>query len=137
VAGILFLSGRNIAQAPGIEERVAPDYERFDGLEPYAPDEGSNLDAPAHNFRPGALATHAGGVGGIAGKVGSVGASPLPVADCVHRSEFLSVEASLLTTQFRFGPGGAAPGIAATLAMTDLLVNPPAIDELSVIFAGI
>lgn len=125
-----------VPSAEPIERRVAPDYERFDGLADTVLEGSPSLgDAYGPSPRPGQQQTHRGPQGGISGKVGSVGATPLPVADCVHKTDFGWVEAPLVTTQFRFGPGGANPGVGSTMAASDSM-NPGQPSDFFSIFAG-
>jgi hypothetical protein len=143
MAGLLLVSGPSVPQSAPLESAVDTNYERFDGLTyPQGLDmvpvgEGDNYGPTA---RPGQLQTHGPSNGkpakGIPGVVGSVGASPLPVADCLHKVDFETVTASPSNPNFRFGPGGAAPGLAQTVMMTEIIQNPPQPEGLSLIFTG-
>lgn len=150
MSGLLLLSHPVVPQAPPLVDAVGPVYEVFDGFElpddPYA--EGFQADGLVATplgwsygsdvAKPGGLPSRGPSQGGITGKVGAVGAQPLPVAECVHKdpSQFQAVKAPLLTTQFFFGPGGVAPGIAETLSLQNVQDNPPEPGSLESILLG-
>lgn len=140
----LLVSGGPVPESPPLESAIDTNYERFDGLVepqnlgmiPVA--EGDNYGTSA---RPGQLQTHGPSTGkpakGIPGVVGSVGASPLPVADCLHKVDFDTQAASPSNPNFRFGPGGAFDGINQTIAQTEAAINPPQPEGLAAIFSSV
>lgn len=143
MAGVLIAGSRPVPSTPPVETAVAPYYERFDGLEAIGQVPGNGVTSTPFGVSygeapdPGRLNAPFTLGHGIAGKVGSVGASPLPVADRIHRMGAVSVHVSQLTTQFRHGPGGSGfQGIAQTLAMTEIQQNLPEPDQLSSIILG-
>lgn len=147
MSSLLVAGARPVPTAPPLEQAVGPDYRRYDGLDEIGqtgdfsvvstalgqsygeqPDPG-RLNAP---FTPG----H-----GIPGKVGSVGASPYPVATRwgagnTAEDTMASIRVTELTTQFRHGPGGAAPGIGQTIVLSDVVAHPPQPEDLTSIFLG-
>lgn len=151
MSSLLLISHPVVPQEPPLQDAVAPNYEVFDGLElPDSPYEGGYAKTGLTTTglgrsygtdvaRPGALNEFGPSQGGITGKVGAVGAQPLPVADCIHKdpSQYQSVKAPLLTTQFFFGPGAQAPGIAQTLTLTDIQENPPVPGDMASILMGL
>lgn len=122
---------------------MADNYERFDGLDS-TPETDIVEPVGEGNYgptaRPGQLQTYGDKMGpnarGIPGVVGSVGATPLPVADCLKRTDFATQAATQSNPNFRFGPGGAAPGLAQTIAMSEISQNPPQPGDLASIYAG-
>lgn len=144
--GLLLITAPPVPTRPPLEHDVAPNYERFDGLEPLYDFEGEPSgfvptalgDSYGPSGRPGQLNTHGPRIGGIPGKVGSVGASPWPVDNPNHPGyPRATVHATQLTTQYRLGPGGAAPGLAQTIAMTEITNAPPQPGDLTSILAGL
>lgn len=148
MSSLLIAGSKPVPQTPPIEKRIAPDYERFDGLDQLQGDTPQN-DIVTTSLGvsygeqpdPGRLNAPYTRPNGIAGKVGSVGASPYPVAtqwtpggDITPRK---SVRVSQLTTQFRHGPGGAAPGISQTISMTEIQSSPPQPGDLASILLGL
>lgn len=143
MSGLLLITGPAIPQTPPLEHNVDTNYERFDGLtEPQGlgmipVGEGDNYGTSA---RPGQLQTHGPSNGkparGIPGVVGSVGATPLPVADCLHKVDFDTQAATPSNPNFRFGPGGNFDGLNQTIAQTEAVINPPQPEGMSSIFTG-
>ena len=150
MSGLMMARSQPIPAEPPLHNRVAENYERFDGLDstpypgtieaenagnPYgatpAPGkEGTRgIDGPG----PGRLGPNARGISGV---VGSVGAAPLPVADCLHRTDFETAAAVQGSYAYRLGPGGAYQGVAQTAAMTDILDNPPQPGDFASILFG-
>jgi hypothetical protein len=140
-----------VPQTPPLETRVAENYQRFDGLDS-TPYPGSNLSGletpydvtprPGQAGTPGSLVDVGPGklgpnARGIPGVVGSVGATPLPVADCLKKTNFETVAATQSNPNFRFGPGGQYQGIAQTIAMSEISQNPPQPGDLASIYAGL
>lgn len=143
MSSLSLIAAGPVPETPPLEQAVAPNYRRYTGLnhplnEGMTPvGEGSNYGPSA---RPGQEQTYGPANGrparGIPGVVGSVGASPLPVADCLHATGFATAQGTPSNPNFRFGPGGAAPGLAATVAMTEIVNNPPQPEGLSYITGG-
>lgn len=142
MSGLLLIGAPAVPQSPPLESAVDTNYERFDGLtEPQGLDmvpvgEGDNYGLSA---RPGQQQTHGPlttAARGIPGVVGSVGASPLPVADCLHKTDFATQQATPSNPNFHFGPGGAFNNQNWTIAMTEVVLNPPQPEGLSSIFTG-
>lgn len=142
MSGLLLVTGPAVPQTPPLESAVDTNYERFDGLtEPLNAGmipvgEGDNYGLSA---RPGQQQTHGPATiaaRGIPGVVGSVGASPLPVADCLHKTEFETQQATPSNPNFRFGPGGAFNNQNWSIAMTEVLEYPPQPDQMSSIFTA-
>jgi hypothetical protein len=136
MSGLLIAGSHGVPTSAPLESFVATDYQRYDGLDDLAaiPDEivqGSPSSPGGWQAGQHALPSS------IPGKVGSVGATPLPVADAIHKpeSEMATAYASTLTTQFKTGPGGAAPGLDQSLYLQSVVDNPVAPDQLAAIFA--
>ena len=111
------------------------DYERFDGLDDLAA--VADFMVVGSPSRPGGYGQQRALPSAIPGKVGSVGATPLPVADAIHKpeSDMATAYATPLTTQFRTGPGGAAPGLDQSLFLQSVVDNPTPPDDLALMFA--
>lgn len=143
MSSLALLAAGPVPETPPLEQAVAPNYRRYTGLNhPQNLDmvpvgEGSNYGPSP---RPGQEQTYGPANGkparGIPGVSGSVGASPLPVGDCLHKSDFATAQGTPANPNFHFGPGGAAPGLAATVAMTEIVTNPPQPEGLSWITSG-
>ena len=136
MASLLIAGSHGVPTTAPLESFVATDYERFDGLD--------DLAAIADEIVEGSPSRPGGWQHGqralpssIPGKVGSVGATPLPVADAIHKpeSEMATAYASTLTTQYNTGPGGAAPGLDQSLFLQSVSDNPTPPDSLASIFA--
>ncbi|MDE1881975.1 MAG: hypothetical protein KGI89_15685 [Euryarchaeota archaeon] len=146
MAGLLLVSSPVATTAPPLERAVAPYYERQDGLDPLYDRDGQPAsfvptplgDSYGPDPRPGQRNTRGPIIGGIPGKVGSIGATPIPVdyptAPSMPRE---TIHVQTPTTQFNFGPGGAAPGLAQTITMTEITANPPQPGDLTSILAGL
>ena len=136
MSGLLIAGSHGVPAEAPLESFVATDYQRFDGLEDLAAiaDE-IVVGSPSKpgGWQPGARALPSA----IPGKVGSVGATPLPVADCIHKpeSDMATAYATTLTTQFSGGPGGAAPGLDQSLYLQYVVDNPVPPDSLAALFA--
>jgi hypothetical protein len=136
MSGLLIAGSHGVPTTAPLESFVATDYQRYDGFEDLAaiPDE----IVEGSPSRPGGWQQGQRALpSAIPGKVGSVGATPLPVADAIHKpeSEMATAYASTLTTQFSGGPGGAAPGLDQSLYLQSVVDNPVAPDQLASIFA--
>jgi hypothetical protein len=135
MSGLLIAGSHGVPTSAPLESFVATDYERFDGLDDLAaiPDE-MVVGSPS---KPGGWGVQRALPSSIPGKVGSVGATPLPVADAIHKpeSEMATAYASTLTTQYNTGPGGAAPGLDQSLFLQYVSDNPTPPDSLASIFA--
>lgn len=133
---LLLIVGGSVPTQPGPENAVAPNYERYDGLESFPHVPSTPLgDYPA-GPAPGQRETRKGGVGGIEGAVGTVGGMPLPVAEPMHRSQMGYTTASTFSTQANFGPVGMAPGFGGSSMGTYAQNNPGAPAPITDIFAG-
>jgi hypothetical protein len=141
-----------VPTTPQPDQAVAPNFERFDGLEgsppldhPAAVDDGSGR--PGANYgttpRPGQRDQPVGQVytpGPLAGVVGVVGGQPLPVRS------WSSSEDSALTrgytpskapsVQWRLGVGQDNQGVAQTVILSEITSNPPVPGDLTSILAG-
>lgn len=136
MSGLLIAGSHGVPSGPPLESFVATDYERFDGLEdPSAAVVPTGVTGSPSS--PGAYGRQEYRPVAIPGKVGSVGATPLPVADAIHKPEeaMATAYASQLTTQYRTGPGGAAPGLDESLYLQYIVDNPTPPDPLAAIFA--
>ena len=143
MSGLLLVTGEMVPQSPPLESAIDTNYERFDGL---TDPQGLGIfpvdlgDAYGMSARPGGMQSHGPSTKaarGIPGVVGSVGASPLPVADCLHKVDFDTQAATPSNPNFRFGPGGAFDGMNQTIAQTEAAVNPPQPEGLSAIFTSV
>jgi hypothetical protein len=139
MSGMLIAGSHGVPTSAPLEDFVATDYQRYDGLdnptgEPIPVGLGTSYGQSA---KPGGSGDNHYLPVAIPGKVGSVGATPLPVADCVHKpeSEMATAYATTLTTQFSGGPGAAAPGLDQSLYLDYVVNNPVAPDALAAIFA--
>lgn len=118
------------------EVAVAPNFERFDGLEP--------LDHPAGGSDPGTrpgggetpLADQTYTPGPLAGVTASLGGQPLPVSDRIHRPEGTTQQVNTPSVQHRLGVGQNNQGAAQTTALSSITNNPPQPGDLSSIIAG-
>lgn len=142
MSGLLLVTGPAVPQTPPLESAVDTNYHRFDGLTrprglgmvPVS--EGANYGVSP---RPGQEQTYGPSTiapRGIPGVVGSVGASPLPVADCLHKTQFETQQATPSNPNFRFGPGGAFNNQNWSIAMTEVVEYPPQPDQMSSIFTA-
>lgn len=136
MSGMLIAGSHGVPTTAPLEDFVATDYQRFDGLEDLAAIPPN--DTVGSPVRPGGWGGQGALESAIPGKVGSVGATPLPVADCVHKpeSQMATAYASTLTTQFQGGPGGAAPGLDQSLYLQYVNDNPAPPDDLAAMFAA-
>jgi hypothetical protein len=148
MASLLIAGSHPLPATPPLQHNVAPNYERFDGLDELQGQmDGSNYVSTSLGVSygeqpdPGRLNAPFTRGNGIPGKVGSVGASPYPVQTqwgpsgpgaAVRKS----TRVSQLTTQFNTGPGGVAPGLQQTLQLTEIIKNPPQREDAAVIFLG-
>lgn len=136
MSGLLIAGSHGVPTQAPLESFVATDYQRFDGLDtPDGPQPPAELEGSPN--RPGGWGGEHALPLAIPGKVGSVGATPLPVADCIHKpeSDMATAYASTLTTQFNGGPGGAAPGLDQSLFLQSVVDNPIPPDGLAALFA--
>ena len=140
MSGLLIAGSHGVPSSAPLEDFVATDFERFDGMaDPPEAGLSNPLGEEYASPRPGQanFSQHDLGVA-IPGKVGSVGATPLPVADCIKKPENEMNAPSVgsqPTTQFNLGPGGAAPGLDKSLFLQFVNDNPPQPDSLGSIFA--
>lgn len=136
MSGLLIAGSHGVPSQAPLESFVATDYQRFDGLDtPDGPQPPAELEGSPN--RPGGWGGERALPLAIPGKVGSVGATPLPVADCIHKPEsaMATAYATPLTTQFSGGPGGAAPGVDQSFYLDYIVNNPVAPDPLAALFA--
>lgn len=148
MGSLLAATGQIVPRDPPLQSAVAPNYERFDGLDEIGQVPGNGIISTPFGVSygespdPGRVNAPFTLGHGIAGKVGSVGASPYPVATQNgpnRTAETLrsSVSVSQLTTQFRMGPGGSGfQGIAQSVQMTEIQQGLPAPDPLASIYLG-
>lgn len=140
MSGLLIAGSHGVPETAPLESFVGTDYERFDGME--MPEEAGYMATPLGEEytspNPGAAQfEQVLREPGIPGKVGSIDATPLPVADCIHKPESQMVGAAvpwIPTTQFNLGPGGDAPGLDQSLFLQYVSDNPPQPDSLESIF---
>jgi hypothetical protein len=156
VAGALLLNGGipgTVVAVPGEnpapELRIAPNFERFDGLSQ------PNLNAPATGPAPGldyggavprpgqrneALADQVYTRGPLQGTTNTLGGQPLPVKDWKYPAGRNYTHAVSPGVQHRLGVGQRGPselGAAQTVALGGITNNPPQPGDLSAIIAGI
>jgi hypothetical protein len=133
---------------PQLTLAVAPDFERFDGLDipadhPAAVSDGSGR--PGDNYgptpRPGGLDQQTGQVytpGPLRGVVGTVGGQPLPVSDRVHRPAGSITRVQTPQMQWRLGVGqNTSAGAQQTVQLSEITSNPPQPGDLTSIIAGL
>jgi hypothetical protein len=164
MAGALFLNrgqpGAVVpvpAADPTEDLRLAPNFERFDGLEvpadhpgtadpnfgkrtggaAYGWDKGANSPRPGQSDQPdGQVYTP----GPLRGLVGVIGGQPLPVRNWKYRAQGKATPAKAPSVQFRQGVGQRGPsglGAAQTTALGGITNNPPEPGDLSAIIAGL
>ncbi len=131
-----------IPQNPPVDLAVAPNFERFDGL--------NQLDNPAGRQqtqyytggpKPGATdpTPDTYTPGPVSGVTGVVGGQPLPVADCIHRPQGVAQLVNSPSMQFRLGVGQHGPsslGAEQTVALSEITNAPPVPGDISSIIAG-
>jgi hypothetical protein len=118
------------------ERAVAPNFERFDGVDP--------LDQPAQGrepgSRPGAGQTPKSEQtytpGPLSDTVGTLGGQPLPVSDRLHRVPGVSQLVQTPSVQQRLGVGQNNQGAAQTVALSEITGSPPVPGDLTSIIAG-
>ena len=128
-----------------LDATVAPNFERFDGLDPLfnAPgttplgaNYGPGPRPGAHNQPTGQEYTR----GPLAGLTNTLGAQPLPVHDWLYdRTPDYTPARWAQTMQVRFGNGQYGPaeiGAAQTARLADITMNPPQPDSLYSIISG-
>lgn len=137
MSGLLIAGSHGVPTSAPLESFVATDYQRYDGLD----DLGAipPVEVVGSPSRPGGWGDQTAIASAIPGKVGSVGATPLPVADAIHKpeSEMATAYATPLTTQFNAYPssGSRAPGLDQSLFLQSVVDNPVAPDDLALMFA--
>ena len=157
MAAILVPAGQIISPlVPQGELAVAPNFERFDGLEipntnpatadPMSSGTGTGadygFDQLGHYPRPGAMNTPVSEqvytTGPLVGVVGTVGGQPLGlvVGDRINRSTGDYTRSKTHSIQFRKGVGQNNQGAAQTVALSEITNNPPQPGDLSSIIAG-
>jgi hypothetical protein len=129
---------------------VAPNFERFDGLEQPPLDNPAALDPMSGGSggmgtdygetpRPGQMNQPVGQVynpGPISGVVGTVGGQPLPVEQWNYRGPGNYTHSKTPSVQWRLGQGQAYQGVAQTVALSEITNNPPVPGDLTSILAG-
>lgn len=163
MSSMLFVAAETGFIVPGTpqgDQAVAPNFERFDGLQTSPDIGGGPLDNPA------ALDASAGGSGGMGtdygatprpgqmnqpigqtytpgplqGVVGVIGGQPLgggKVADRIHKYSGTYTEGDHGTRiQHRLGVGQAYQGIEQTVALGEITNNPPQPGDLQSIISG-
>lgn len=136
--------------SPQADLAVAPNFERFDGID-QPPLDHPGFDDPAggatgasygESPRPGGTNQPTGQVyteGPLSGVVGVLGGQPLPTADRIHRPTGVTTLVSAPTIQFRQGAGQRGPselGVAQTVSLGQITSNPPEPGDLQSILAG-
>lgn len=138
MSGWLIAGSHGVPTTPPLESAVDTNFQLFDGFEQLEVGQGwTGLgDEYGATPRPGGYSAQFRLEPGIPGKVGAVGATPLPVADCIHKpeSEMATVYATPLTTQYNVGPGGASPGLDQSLYLQSVVDYLPSPDPLASFF---
>lgn len=164
MAGALLLNQGNpgaVVPVPGEmvlpDLRVAPNFERFDGLDVPAsnpatsdPDAGGTgfganygWNVPGASPRPGAVDEPIGQVyteGPLKGLANTIGGQPLPVRDWKYPAGRTYTGARAPSVQFRQGVGQRGPselGAAQTTFLGGITANPPEPGDLASIIAGV
>lgn len=167
MAGALLLNQGNpgaVLPVPAVNPwpdlKVAPNFERFDGLtlptdHPATQDPESGGTGPGgamygwdelgHYPRPGSVDEPTGQVytqGPLRGLTGTIGGQPLPVRDWKYQTDGRDgyTGSRAPTVQFRQGVGQRGPselGAAQTVVLGGITNNPPEPGDLSAIIAGI
>lgn len=140
---------------PQTDLAVAPNFQRFDGLENPPLDHPAGLDdtnyvggfATGGHFgespRPGQMGQPLDQVytpGAISGVVGTVGGQPLPVSARIYKEEGAYTASKWPTIQQRLGVGQKGPsslGVANTVALSEITNSPPVPGDLTSILAGL
>lgn len=144
-----------VPENPPADLAVAPNFERFSGIENSPPvdhpasaaaDSGVG-DGAAYGFgelghspRPGGLNQPEGQVytqGPLASTVGTVGGQPLPTSPRITRPPGAFTGVIAPTVQWRLGVGqSTAAGAEQTVALSEISSNPPVPGDLASIIAG-
>lgn len=139
--------------SPQADLAVAPNFERFDGIDQPVLDNpaadvadgasGGSLGADYNPTpRPGQTNQPIGQVyteGPLSGVVGVLGGQPLPVADRIQRPAGVTTLVNAPTVQFRMGIAQRGPselGVAQTVALGQITSNPPEPGDLQSILSG-
>ena len=124
-----------------LDRTVAANYERFDGLDTldnYGTVPSPTTYGPVDNPRPGQSVhtplTYTPGP--LSGLTNTLGGQPLPVADWRFAPGDYTPAHTPQTMQHRFGNGQAYQGVAQTVALGDIINNPPQPDSLDSILRG-
>ncbi len=151
-AGALLASnqfGSNIMSVPQPDLAVAPNFERFDGIDQPPLDHPASAQDPGDKliFYPGGpraglsrrtpLAEQTYTPGVVSGVTGTLGGQPLPVADRLHRVPGNYTPSKTPSIQWRLGDGQAYQGIAQTVALSEITGSPPVPGDITGIIAGI
>lgn len=158
MAGALLWNAGNPAAMPVLpvhpptDIAVAPNFERFDGLDvpntnpatqdPHAggnPGADYGWDKGGVSPRPGNVDQPNGQVytaGPLKGLTGTLGGQPLPVNDWKYRGRRAFTPGKTHSIQNRLGDGQANQGAAQTVILSEITGNPPVPGDLSGIIAG-
>lgn len=158
--GLFLLNGRDgrdfvVPAEPILEERHAPNFQRFDGMN--GPEDNYDAHPPIMGLnyypspRPGATNSPLEDIvytpGPHYGITGTVGGQPLPVA-CWQANDGASPDSiraytqgkTFRSPQFRLGALGQGgqrnPGYVQTLQLSEITNNPPQPGDISSIIAG-
>jgi hypothetical protein len=153
---LLVLPNREFQQ-PGQPATVAhaPNFERFDGLNPLDhpatsdPESGGTgfgvdygYNELGHYPRPGMVATPVGQQtytpGPLSATVGVLGGQPISLStnERMHRDPGAQTRTPAPTLQFRGGVGQGYQGIGQTVALAQVTQNPPQPEDLTDIISG-
>jgi hypothetical protein len=155
MAGALLLNAGNPAAVVAVPQenpypdlKVAPNFERFDGLgqppldHPAGTEDGNWFgESYGPSPRPGQHNQEEGQVytpGALVGVTGTIGGQPLPVSDWKFHTGG-NTAAVAPGVQFRLGVGQHGPselGAAQTVALGGITNNPPEPGDLSSIISG-
>lgn len=119
---------------PPEDMAVAPNFERFDGMQPLDKPSGKVPGSRTDGTTPLAQQTYTASPWD--GVTATIGGQPLPVADPLFRPAGSSTPAFPVNVQYRGGVGQANQGVAQTVAMAELANNPPPSGDLTSILAG-
>lgn len=159
-SAILYPAGQIVnPDVPQLDLAVAPNFERFDGLDvpdtnPAGKDSECDdsvgqgwvygFDQPGQYPRPGAVGTpidkQVYTPGPLKGVVGTIGGQPLAAAgtsDRIHRPTGGYTPSKTHSIQQRLGVGQANQGAAQTVQLSEITSNPPQPGDLSSIIAGL
>lgn len=159
MAGVLLVPAGQIVNpnVPQLDLAVAPNFERFDGLDipdtnPAGGQDSDTIaagwaygfDQPGQYPRPGQTGTNPQDQvytpGPLKGVVGVVGGQPLAaagVSDRIHAQNGQYTPGKTHSIQQRLGVGQANQGAAQTVQLSEITNNPPQPGDLTSIIAGL